>query len=178
MCSLFISVDLVMISWILRLSSLLFLVILEFRRGAYVLLSNMFCIGKDSSFYHSWVCCYALLYSTGTHSSTYYLDLQMSMRLANIGENVLNPPPLVHTFEDSIQRNIVYSLDVSIILQKGKRTYTSHPILNFVSYYHVSPTHHVFISSLSNFWCSKSMDEMLSHSGWRATIEEEISALL
>ena len=56
--------------------------------------------------------------------------------------------PLVITITDS---DSISDDDLSIALRKGKRTYTSHPISCFVSYSHLSPSFHAFISSLDSY---------------------------
>ena len=52
--------------------------------------------------------------------------------------------------------------NLPIALQKGKRTCTSHPISNFVSYDHLSPTFSSFVASLSTISLPKSTAEARS----------------
>ena len=67
--------------------------------------------------------------------------------------------------------------DLSIAIRKGKRTCTDHPISNFVSFYHLSPSFKAFSLSVSSFVVPQSYREALSHLGWRKAMDEEMHAL-
>ena len=67
-------------------------------------------------------------------------------------------------------------LDFPIAIRKGKRTCTDHPISNFVSFDHLSPSFKVFSLSISSL-VPKSYRKALSHPGWCKAIEEEMHAL-
>ena len=41
-------------------------------------------------------------------------------------------------------------LDIPIALKNGVRTYTKHPLANFLSYYKLSKKHNAFISKITN----------------------------
>jgi hypothetical protein len=77
-------------------------------------------------------------------------------------------PPLPQSTSD---------LDLPIALRKSKRTCTDHPISNFVSFDHLSPSFKVFSLSVSSIVVPKSYREALSHLGWRKAMEEEMHAL-
>jgi hypothetical protein len=68
-------------------------------------------------------------------------------------------------------------LDLPIALRKSKRTYTDHPISNFVSFDHLSSSFKAFSLSVSSIVVPKSYREALSHLGWRKVMEEEMHAL-
>uniref|UniRef100_A0A2N9GH48 Integrase catalytic domain-containing protein n=1 Tax=Fagus sylvatica TaxID=28930 RepID=A0A2N9GH48_FAGSY len=77
-------------------------------------------------------------------------------------------PPLPQSTSD---------LDLPIALRKSKRTCTNHPISNFVSFDHLSPSFKAFSLSVSSIVVPKSYREALSHPGWRKAMEEEMHAL-
>ena len=64
-----------------------------------------------------------------------------------------------------------------IALRKGKHSCTFHPISQFVSYGHLSSSLHAFITSLNSTVVPKSVQEAMSISGWKSTMEVEMSAL-
>ena len=64
-----------------------------------------------------------------------------------------------------------------IALRKGKRSCTSHPISQFVSYGHLSSSLHAFTTSLNYTVVPKSVHEAMSISDWKSTMEAEMSAL-
>jgi len=66
--------------------------------------------------------------------------------------SVDGPPQLSASLSD---------LDISIALRKGKRFYTDHPILNFISYDHFNPTFCQFVLSLSSKSIPRSYTEAL-----------------
>ena len=66
--------------------------------------------------------------------------------------------------------------DLPIALRKGKRSCT-YPISSYVSYNHLSPTSKSFIASLDSITIPTTLHQALSHSGWRAAMEEEMMAL-
>jgi hypothetical protein len=69
-------------------------------------------------------------------------------------------------------------LDLPIAIRKGKRTYTDHPISNFVSFDHLSPSFKAFSLLVSSILVPKSYKEAFSHPGWCKAMEEEMRALL
>ena len=64
-----------------------------------------------------------------------------------------------------------------IALRKGKCSCTSHPISQFVSYGHLSPSLYAFTTSLNSTIVPKSVQEAMSISGWKSAMEAEMSAL-
>ena len=64
-----------------------------------------------------------------------------------------------------------------ITLRKSKHTCASHPISRFVSYSHLSPFSHVFISSLNLYYVFKYVSEALFIPGWKDAIKEEMLVL-
>ena len=64
-----------------------------------------------------------------------------------------------------------------IALRKGKHSCTFHPISQFVSYGHLSSSLHAFITSLNSTVVPKSVQEAMSISGWKSTMEVEMFAL-
>jgi hypothetical protein len=79
--------------------------------------------------------------------------------------------------EDSPSPQSTSDLDLSIAIRKGKRTCTEHPISNYVSFDHLSPSFKAFSLSLSSLVVLKSYREALSHPGWHKAMEEEMYAL-
>ena len=65
--------------------------------------------------------------------------------------------------------------DLLIALRKGKRQCT-YPIASFVSYDHLSPSSFSFIASLDRVSIPKTIQEVLSHHGWRDAMIEEMNA--
>ena len=66
--------------------------------------------------------------------------------------------------------------DLPIALRKGKRSCT-YPISSYVSYNQLSPASRSFIASLDSITIPTTLHQALSHSGWRAAMEEEMMAL-
>ena len=88
------------------------------------------------------------------------------------GENVSTLPS-----SDTITDVDTVSDDnLPIALRKGKRTCTSNPISRFVSYTHLSPSHHTFISSIDSYFVPKSKSEALSIPEWKDAMKEEMLA--
>jgi hypothetical protein len=81
------------------------------------------------------------------------------------------------TSADSPPPQSTSDLDLPIAIHKGKRTCTDHPISNFVSFDHLSPSFKAFSLSVSSLVVPKSYREALSHPGWRKAMEEEMHAL-
>ncbi|KAK8936826.1 hypothetical protein KSP39_PZI012397 [Platanthera zijinensis] len=54
---------------------------------------------------------------------------------------------------------------------------TAHPMANYVSLHRLSPHLHTLATSLSSVAIPNSVQEALQHPGWRAAMEEEMSAL-
>ena len=52
-------------------------------------------------------------------------------------------------------------LNHPIALRKGVRSYTSHPIYNFVSYEGLSPSFHVFVTNLDKIQIPNTIQEAL-----------------
>ena len=73
--------------------------------------------------------------------------------------------------------NLISSdLDLLITLRKGKRQCT-YPISSFVTYDHLSPSSFSFVASLDHVSIPKTIQEALSHPGWRDAMIEEMNAL-
>ena len=70
-----------------------------------------------------------------------------------------------------------YELDLLIVLRKGKRHCTPHPIFNFVSHSCISPSYFSFVVSLDSVSIFKSMAHAFNHSNWRLAMQEEMFAL-
>ena len=65
-----------------------------------------------------------------------------------------------------------------IALRKGNRsTRNPYPVYNFLSYHRLSTSHHAFVSTLSSVSIPKTVQEALSHSGWRQAMLDEMTAL-
>jgi len=68
-------------------------------------------------------------------------------------------------------------LDMPIALRKGKRSCTSHPISNFVSYDHLSPAFSSFISAINSPTIPTNIHDALSRPGWKSAMDDEMCAL-
>jgi hypothetical protein len=79
----------------------------------------------------------------------------------------VDPPPPPSTSD----------LDLPIAIRKGKHTCTDHPISNFVSFDHLSPSFKAISLSVSSLVVPKSYRESFSHPGWCKAMEEEMHAL-
>uniref|UniRef100_A0A5B6ZV70 Integrase catalytic domain-containing protein n=1 Tax=Davidia involucrata TaxID=16924 RepID=A0A5B6ZV70_DAVIN len=86
-------------------------------------------------------------------------------------------PPSASTSADPPLPPSNLDLDLPIAARKGTRTCTTHPISNFVSFDHLSPSFQAFSLSLSSLDIPKSYREAFSHPGWRKAMEEEMHAL-
>ena len=64
-----------------------------------------------------------------------------------------------------------------IALRKGKHSCTFHPISQFVSYGHLSPSLCAFTTSLNYTVVPKSVQEAMSISGWKSAMEAEMATL-
>ena len=69
------------------------------------------------------------------------------------------------------------TLDLPIVLRKGKRS-TVHPISLFVSYDRLIPSFHSFALPISSESTPRNHQEALLLLHWKATIDEEMQALL
>lgn len=92
-----------------------------------------------------------------------------------------SPPsrdPASSSSSTSSSTDLVSSPDsLPIALRKGKRTCaTYHPIAQFVSYDHLSPSLHAFATSVSSVFVPNTVQDALSISEWRTAMEEEMSA--
>jgi hypothetical protein len=107
-------------------------------------------------------------------------DLQVYTRRPKVDSSDLATSPIGHLSPNSshqISPSPPPDLDVPIAFRKGKRSCTLHPISNFVSYDHLSPSYLSFVATLSSIPLHKSVTEALSHSGWKRAMEEEMLAL-
>jgi len=68
-------------------------------------------------------------------------------------------------------------LNILIVLQKVKWSYTDHPTLNFISYDHLNPTFRQFVLSLSSESIPISYTETLLIPAWKQVMDEEMKAL-
>lgn len=69
-------------------------------------------------------------------------------------------------------------VDLPIALRKGSRsTRNPHPIYNFLSYHRLSPAYYAFVSTISSITVPKTIQEALSHKGWRQAMIDEMTAL-
>lgn len=65
-----------------------------------------------------------------------------------------------------------FNLDLPIAVWKGKRTCTSHPISNYVSYNNFPTYYSYLIASLNYVLIPKSLFEALFHPSKKLTMEE------
>ena len=68
-------------------------------------------------------------------------------------------------------------LDVPIALRKGVRTCTQHPMSNFVSYDHLSPSLQALATNLAGVDIQRTIQEALKEPKWKKAVEDEIHAL-
>jgi hypothetical protein len=61
---------------------------------------------------------------------------------------------------------------------KGVRSYSHHPISNFVSYQNLSPSYRSFMSKLSSICIPKNLQEALGDPKWRDVMQEEMMKAL
>ena len=69
-------------------------------------------------------------------------------------------------------------LDISIVLRRGKRSSTAHPIFNFVSYDRLHPFFCQFALSISSESIPKNYEEAILHPQWKATMDGKKQALI
>ncbi|KAM7509738.1 hypothetical protein LguiB_008613 [Lonicera macranthoides] len=81
------------------------------------------------------------------------------------------PPPASSSSSDSVPSN-----DLPIALRKGKRQCT-YPVSSCVSYDHLSHSSYSFIAFLDSISVPKTVNEAISHPGWRNAMIEEMDAL-
>ena len=102
---------------------------------------------------------------------------QVYVRRSSAAATPVAPPDTASVPTPSPQASSDPTLDLPIAHRKGIRSCTSHPISQFVSYDHLSPSFRAFSVSLSSVTVPKSYQEALSHPGWRSAMEEEMRAL-
>ncbi|TYK14469.1 Cysteine-rich RLK (receptor-like protein kinase) 8 [Cucumis melo var. makuwa] len=69
------------------------------------------------------------------------------------------------------------SLDIPIALRKGTKSYTKHPICNYVSYDNLSPQFRAFTASLNSTIIPKNIYTTLECPEWKNVVMEEMKAL-
>ncbi|KAL4030892.1 hypothetical protein IC575_009146 [Cucumis melo] len=69
------------------------------------------------------------------------------------------------------------SLDIPIALRKGTRSYTKHPICNYVSYDNLSPQFRAFTASLDSTIILNNIYTTLECPEWKNAVMEEMKAL-
>ena len=69
------------------------------------------------------------------------------------------------------------NLDIPIVIRKGIRTYTQHPLANFLSYQWLGSTYKAFTTSLSLESIPNTIKEALLDPRWKKVVLEEMSAL-
>ena len=109
------------------------------------------------------------------HTSTAYVPTSSVISIFETltGENISTL-----LFSDTtIDSDSVSDDDHLITLCKCKSTCTTHPITHFVSYSHLSPSVHAFISSLDSYFVPKSVLEAIFIPGWKDVMKEEILTL-
>ena len=67
--------------------------------------------------------------------------------------------------------------DLPIVVRKGVRSCTKHPIAHFLSYQKINSEYKIFVANLSNETISKNVEEALKDPKWKEAINEEIKAL-
>ena len=70
--------------------------------------------------------------------------------------------------------SIANDLDCPIALRKGRRSCTSHPIYNFVSYKGLSPSFQTFVANLNKVQVPNSIQEAISILEWKTAVWEEM----
>ena len=68
-------------------------------------------------------------------------------------------------------------IDVPIAIRKGVRSCTQHPISNFVSYSHLSPSYRAFVSKISSICVPNRVQDALVDPKWKHAMIEEIKTL-
>ena len=64
-----------------------------------------------------------------------------------------------------------------IALRKSVKSYTQHPIYNFISYDILSSKYNAFVTNQSNIEILRSIHENLEKLEWRQAVSDEIRAL-
>ncbi|PNY13664.1 receptor-like protein kinase [Trifolium pratense] len=115
----------------------------------------------------------------------------VSPEVLDKSSSIQSPPP-VNRYEITYERRVkpqdsapapsvsipAPTPDLPIVIRKGNRsTRNPHPIYNFLSYHRLSPTYCAFVSALSSVSIPKTIQEALSHPGWKHAILDEMSAL-
>lgn len=124
--------------------------------------------------------------STSTSESSNPRPLQTYQRRQHLAP--VNPPSTEHSEDPDDSSTVPVSSstpdppetsdDLPIALRKGIRlSRNPHPIYNFLSYHRLSPSHYTFVSALSSITIPKTLQEALSHSGWRQAMIDEMTAL-
>ena len=72
---------------------------------------------------------------------------------------------------------VLNDLDVPITFQKGVRSCTTHPIVDFVSYEILSPQFRAFTAIFSKIDIPRDIHKALQHPNWKIVVHEEIKAL-
>jgi hypothetical protein len=72
---------------------------------------------------------------------------------------------------------VVDDMSLPIAQRKGVRSCTHHPVSDFVSYQHLSPSYRSFVSKLSSVSIPRNLQEALSDPKWRTAMQEEMKAL-
>jgi len=86
--------------------------------------------------------------------------------------NTFSVPPHL----DSSNQEIT-DINLPIVVRKGVRSGTQHPIGNFVSYDRLSSNYRAFETTLDNTQIPRNIQEALQHQKWAATVKEEVLAL-
>ena len=68
-------------------------------------------------------------------------------------------------------------LDIPIVIRKGVRTCTKHPLSNFVSYHRLSPSYKAFITNLILESIPYNIQEALRDPQWRKAIFMKMRSL-
>lgn len=83
---------------------------------------------------------------------------------------------IVNFFSVSPPDPCLNDVNVFIAIRKGVRSCTQHPISNFVSLSHLSPSFHSFSYALSLVLVLQNVSGALSQPQWKAAMEEEMRA--
>ena len=123
-------------------------------------------------------------------TSTTRGDLQLQPKLRvysrrNISKGVENSVNLQHGHLSKPNSGIHLSptnlnideLDVPIALRKSVRTCTQHPMSNFVSYDHLSPSLQALATNLAGVDIRRTIQEALKEPKWKKAVEDKIHAL-
>lgn len=73
---------------------------------------------------------------------------------------------------------MLFLLDLPIASCKPKRACTQHDIAQYCACNHLRQTFSAFFSTLSVVYVLKPVENALSHSGWKASMDNEIVALI